>query len=165
MENVLLASITVLFWIINIDCKSEQRIENQFFNIVWAAFLRINKVLTESLTRTVDFIWFYMKSIKMKSLKTVHFQAFREILKFPSGPTWVGSSFVGIDQRSSTTANRKLAFAGARPLFHFRKGLKPAWPFPEMKNPHRKVRIFCLMWSHLGSNQGPLDYESSALTS
>lgn len=32
------------------------------------------------------------------------------------------------------------------------------------KNPYNFVRILILKWSHLGSNQGPSDYESDALT-
>ena len=32
------------------------------------------------------------------------------------------------------------------------------------KKPYIAARLLFSVWSHLGSNQGPLDYESSALT-
>ena len=32
------------------------------------------------------------------------------------------------------------------------------------KKPYIAVRLDLIMWSHLGSNQGPSDYESDALT-
>ena len=34
----------------------------------------------------------------------------------------------------------------------------------EIKKPHPKRKRFHEAWAHLGSNQGPPDYESGALT-
>ena len=50
----------------------------------------------------------------------------------------------------------ELLNSGLEPIFK-RKRVK-------IKKPYISVRLGVLKWSHLGSNQGPSDYESDALT-
>jgi hypothetical protein len=51
----------------------------------------------------------------------------------------------------------ELLNSGLEPIFK-KKRVK-------IKKPYIAVRLGVLKWSHLGSNQGPSDYESDALTS
>ena len=58
-----------------------------------------------------------------------------------------------------------LRFACANRGFAFPSESSNKFGFLQKKlNPRRSAWVFCLMWSHLGSNQGPSDYESDALT-
>ena len=69
------------------------------------------------------------------------------------------------DQRSPASANRNLRFAGAKRVLRFPRESSSELGFlPGNAKPTPSGVGFCLMWSHLGSNQGPSDYESDALT-
>ena len=78
--------------------------------------------------------------------------------------TWVGAPCGAPTRELPLLQMQNLRFANANRAFSRIEKLKQAWLFSAQKNPVLVHGVLRLMWSHLGSNQGPSDYESDALT-